>query len=73
MLSNGAKCNTEKIFRVSYNLRLISKISETRKIIVKYEKREKYMPILHETTSDNYFIVKCLLKPNVTRVILPSY
>ena len=28
------------------------------------------MPILHETTWDNYFIVKCLLKSNVLRVIL---
>ena len=28
----------------------------------KYEKREKYLSILHGTTCDNYFIVKCLLK-----------
>ena len=28
----------------------------------KYEKREKYLPILNGATCDNYFIVKCLLK-----------
>ena len=39
-------------------------------IIVKYEKRVKYLPILHEATFDNYLIVKCLLKLNVSRVIL---
>ena len=31
-------------------------------IIAKYEKRGKYLPILHEATCDNYFIVKCLFK-----------
>ena len=31
-------------------------------IAAKYEKREKYLPILHESTCDNYFIVKCLFK-----------
>ena len=39
-------------------------------IIAKYEKRGKYLPILHEATCDNYFIVKCLLKSNKARVIL---
>ena len=39
-------------------------------IIVKYEKRGKYLPILHEATCGNYFIVKCLLKSNVAWVIL---
>ena len=38
--------------------------------LVKYEKRGKYLPILHEATCDNYFIVKCLLKWNTARAIL---
>ena len=42
-------------------------------IIAKYEKWEKYFPILQEKTCNNYFIVKCLLKSNTARVILPSY
>ena len=33
-----------------------------------YEKRGKYLPILHESTCDNYFTVQCLLKSNVARV-----
>ena len=36
-----------------------SKIQETR----------QYLPILYEAMCDNYFIVKCLLKPHVARVI----
>ena len=39
-------------------------------IVAKYEKGGKYLPILHESTWDNYFIVKCFLKLNVPRVIL---
>ena len=39
-------------------------------LIAKYEKEGKYLPILHEGTCDNYFIVKYLLKSNVSRVIL---
>ena len=31
-------------------------------IIAKYQKRGKYLPIMHEATCDNYFIVK--LNPN---------
>ena len=31
-------------------------------IIAKYEKRGKYLPILHKATCDNYFTVKCLFK-----------
>ena len=42
-------------------------------IIAKHEKRGKYLPILHEATCDNYFIVKWLLKSNVARAILPTY
>ena len=38
-----------------------------------YEKQRKYMAILYDSTCDNYFIVKCLLKSNVTRVILLRY
>ena len=38
------------------------------KSLGEYEKRGKYLPILHEATCDNYFIVKCLLKSNVARV-----
>ena len=36
-------------------------------------KRRKYLPILHEATCENYFIVKCLLKSNVARVNLLTY
>ena len=36
-------------------------------IIPKYEKIGKYLPILHEENCDDYFVVKCLLKSNVTR------
>ena len=32
------------------------------KIIAKYEKLGKYLPILNEETCENYFIVKCLFK-----------
>ena len=32
------------------------------KITAIYEKPGKYLPILHEATCDNYFIVKCLFK-----------
>ena len=39
-------------------------------IIAKYEKRGNYLPILHKATCNNYFIVKCLLKSNVSRVVL---
>ena len=42
----------------------------TFEIIAKNEKRGKYLSILHEATCDNYFIIKCLLKSNVVRVIL---
>ena len=53
----------EYIFRMSHILQLISlKASE---IIAKYEKQGKYLPILHETKCDNYFIAKCLLKSNL--------
>ena len=31
-------------------------------LTAKSEKRGKYLPILHEATCDNYFIVKCLSK-----------
>ena len=34
-----------------------------------YGERE-YLPILHETLCDNYFIIKYLMKSNVSRVIL---
>ena len=39
-------------------------------IATKYEKRGKYLAILHEATCDNYFIAKCLLKSNESRVTL---
>ena len=60
--SRGAECNIGNIFRVSHILQFTSKIII--KIIAKYEKRGKYLPILHEVTCYNYFIVKCLLKSN---------
>ena len=43
------------------------------KLIGKYEKRGKHLPILHEATRDNYFIVKCLFKSNESRVVLLTY
>ena len=33
-------------------------------VLAKYEKRGKYLPMLHEATRDNNFIVQCLLKSN---------
>ena len=42
-------------------------------IVAKYEKRGKYLSILHEATCDNYLIVKYLLKSNVSRVMLLTY
>ena len=42
-------------------------------MIVKYDKREKDLTILHEVMCDNYFIVKCLLNSNLSRVILFTY
>ena len=42
-------------------------------IIAKYEKRGKYLPILHEAMCDNYFIVKSLLQSNVVKIILLTY
>ena len=38
-------------------------------LIAKYEKEGKYLPILHEATCNNYFIVKCLFNLNESRVI----
>ena len=43
---------------------------QAKEVTAKYEKRGKYLPILQEATCDNYFIVKCLFKSNVSRVIL---
>ena len=37
-------------------------------IIAKYEKRGKYLPILHYPKCDKHFIVKYLLKSNAARV-----
>ena len=31
-------------------------------MMAKYEKQGKYLPISYEALSDNYFIIKCLLK-----------
>ena len=42
-------------------------------LIAKYEKQGKYLLILHEATSDNYFILKCFFKSNRTRVISLTY
>ena len=41
---------------------------QTSELIAQYEKRGKYLPVLHEATY--YFIIKCLLKSKVARVIL---
>ena len=49
---------------------ILDSCTEVCHIIAKYEKREKYLPILQEATWDNCFIVKCLLKSHVARVIL---
>ena len=40
-------------------------------IITKYEKREKYFPILHKTKCDNYIIVRYMLRSNMQE--LSSY
>ena len=69
LLSHNAECNMGNIFRVSHILQLFSRALKR----VKYVKRGKYLPILHETKCDNYFISKYLLKSNVARVICPSY
>ena len=37
-------------------------------IIKNCKKRGKYLPILHQATCDNYFIVKCFLKSNASRI-----
>ena len=42
-------------------------------IISKYDERGKYLPILLEATSYNYFIVKCLLISNMARVFFHIY
>ena len=39
-------------------------------ILARYDKRGKYLAILHEAMCDNYFIVKCLLRSNMSRVLL---
>ena len=39
-------------------------------ILAKFEKWGKCLEILHDATCNNYFIVKCLLKSNVARIIL---
>ena len=39
---------------------------------VSHEKGDKYLAILHETTSDRYFIVKCFPKSIVVRLVLLS-
>ena len=36
----------------------------------KNEKRGKCLPVLHEATFDNYFIINCLFKLNTVRVML---
>ena len=58
--SHGAECNMGNIFRVSHILQ---------QIVAKNGKWGKYLPILHEAMCDNYYIVKCLLKSNLARVI----
>ena len=39
-------------------------------IIAQHEKLWKHLPILHEGIGDNYFIVKCSSKSNVTKIFL---
>ena len=46
-------------FQVSHILQLIDNNSKYKKVIAKYEKQGKYLPILHEAMCDNYFVVKC--------------
>ena len=58
LLSRGAECSMGNIFRVFRDL----------KWYLKYEERGKSLPILHKATCDNYFILKCFLKPNIARV-----
>ena len=49
-----------------------SQVSHILQIIAKYEKRGKYLPILHEATWDNHFILKCLLKSNVAKNVVKN-
>ena len=55
---------------ISFRVLLLYCIYCQRQITAKYEKRGKYLPILHEARWDNYLIVKCLFKQNVSRIIL---
>ena len=60
MLSYGAECN----------MGIFSKFPIFWSLFwnkTKYEKRGKYLPILHAATCDNYIIVKCLLKSNTRK------
>ena len=41
--------------------------------IVKNKEQVKYLLMLHDATYNNYFIVECLLKLNVARIILLTY
>ena len=57
-----------EVFSEFHMLQLIIRAIR-QEIIAKYEKRGKYMPILHKATCDNYFSVKCFLIPNMARVL----
>ena len=67
---NACLCITALFVFLGLSLWIIKKILQIKKkttyfmspwaskIIAKYEKRGKYLPILHEATCDNYFSVK---------------
>ena len=57
MLSHGADCSMGNIFRDSHILQLISRAF----ITAKYEKRGKYLSILHEAMCDHYFTLNAWL------------
>ena len=54
----------------TYLYKQVKVFTQNSKIIANNKKRGKYLAMLYEATSDNYFIIKCLLKSNIARVIL---
>ena len=69
MSQHRAECDVGNVFQVSHISQLISRAFRQ----TKYEKQGKCLSVLHDATCDNYFIVKFLLKSNVSRVILLTY
>ena len=75
VVSAQCRVKNEKYFpRFSY-LELISQASKRVEVIAKYEQitRKLFAIKLHEVTCDNYYIVKYLMKSNMTRFFLLTY